>query len=1523
MPGTEKLFALDVFNGVFYKADPSDTWHNITPAAMTYGSPTLTGMEFSHQTPGKVIVMASAIGYPPGYGDTSSMFVYDVSGTTWSQYKTAIPHCTEPYRSGDRSRNNMLFTLSATDTAYIALPFYDSTLSANIRPLITTPITSFAPTIITNNFPNIIASSTNAMQFAISQSNSKVIYLANYDAHINQAFYKSTDGGITFPYTYPSHADGRCIYINKDSSNTLYDNVFFGSDGGVREKRAGSATIDNITGDSLAITQFFGFGNTEANEDIMSGGSQDDNLFNYNKKRAIPWDNKDIEGDAYTSKFMKDGIEESLGEGDFPVLHLTSFSDTTDVSTLASVTTITDPSSNANRPIHFSEDSIGYVGYSHIWVMDFGSLTSTWGKFFTNDPIDYGTGFFNKLVADFFINDKVQDTAYIVYRDATIGSNGEYHDPLLDTFGKLYVSFNAKTPFGPALRTNISPSIVSSTNINSIAVDPNNNSRIWIALGNINSAYVGANPDTMKNRVWYSANAGGTWTDVSSGLSALPVNKLVYRKGSNDELYAGTDIGVFKFNKTTSTWECFSTGMPPCLVTDMEINYCAGKLRVSTYGRGIWETPLDTISTNNPVPETRITTSTTWNKNMWLESSIDIKSGATLTITGDTIHMPKNSLIVVEAGGHLIIDHAEITNSCESCFWQGIQAWGQVTLPQYPSSNQGWVTIKNGSTIQHALVGVANGDQSVIWSKNGGIIQASNSFFVDDRTSAYFSVYDNFYPDRSLHPNVSYFANCKFILDNYYKGNFINAPMQYMVFMGSVEGVRFTGCQFLNRDTFAINRNIGEGIHAVNTGFLVGGFCSLTTGCIGTAGTIPSRFCGFTNGINIQSSRSNPITVSIDDTYFDTVSVGEYVTAFNNVSTTRCNFKVGNGTSVLDVNSTAFTSCHQNIGIYNQNSNRFRIEGNTFSGKPNSVVSDWTNYGVVIANSDTNHINNVYRNNFADSLTMGVFSLGCNQLFGRSTGLTATCNSFSKNDNDIYIASDGSRAYSQGMATYQGSRTLPAANTFSGSTHNIVNNGYLYTTYFYNAGVSVEIPYDFSSGTTIGGMALYTASPANSCLSTFNVLYPPTTVLDRTPLLAHKSAFMANKTIYQDSTAVYNSKIDFGNTDSLSGIVSASSDTALLYSLLSSGSPFISEKVFTRVGDLMKLPHTSMVSILQENPDDLIDTNFLMHLDSEYSFTSNDLYLLNLAAHTTSIRTPLENSINQAQVNIGNETNLIMMALTSSVDTNISVTDTTGAGICTDSNNVFYSLDSNSYYVDLDSVNTWLQNIGGLSSQYERVGYYNFLGSYGKADSIFSAIATALPDSTLDWYVYNTYAKLWHAVYNAELAGRNEWMLTPTEISEIDTFSTPIVTYNTGSQASWALSTGVLSSGTTTTKGTLIPCLNIVITHARIAANGGGNGNNNIVMPITNISQPSADGSQFAAYPNPTTGVVTFSYNVPNGGVTITITNVIGEKVSELSSSNNSGNLYWNPNQLPTGLYLYQAQNKNGNISKGKLILAR
>ena len=1339
--------------------------------------------------------------------------------------------------------------------------------------------------------------------------------------------YQSHDGGLHFtaigqygPAT-PTHGDIRDICL-QTATNTRYGNgdvLFFATDGGVSKKPAGvydtvgeTATI-NISGHGLTCGEFWGIGMSWDGR-LMVGGEMHDGIVSYEQGQNPPWvDLLDLK-DASTAGFDNTHSAGVVWEGGFNITESYFGREMGAVSGDGYIPDVQD-AGDFTESIYIDPAGNQYAGMHYLWKQNYDSFT--WFNYgILHGLSNSDTSYIHDMV---FSPYDTNLTGYVLYYPKEGSQYLRYRNP-----SALINNFQAVVGI---------PGVTAGYPMTCITMDPKQPQKVWVGLGAISS--------DNTNRVNYSPNAGGNWYDVSSGLPLhVPVSKMVYQEGSSDVVYCATDAGIYRCDFSTFdtsatnygvSWTCFNTGMvsgiefPNIYVTALKINYCQNKLYAATLGRSIFVSDLPPSDVN---PTDTITTNTTWTTNQQITTGIDIKPGVTFTIKGDTVFMPKYGVISVEPGAHLIVDSgAVITNSCDQCMWQGIEAKGHSLVPQ-TVANQGWVTIKNGSVIQHAITGVANYDHTAIWGSTGGIIQAVNSTFLNCHNSVSFEEYDNSYLGV-VNPNLSYFTNCTFVIDNNYKGDIMNYPMNNMVRLHDVEGIGFVGCQFLNRDTAALDKGLGVGIQSFNSGFSVGPYClSMPAFICPDSAIIPSRFCGFVNAISVQEDVfTMDLTVSIDHTIFDSSGVGVYVSAQNNVSVTQDTFNIGSGAAVNDLTFI----CQQNIGIYTQNVSQFRIEANNFHGSPSgyiSTVGNWYNIGVAIANTGSipplANTNTVYRNTL-DSLTNGIYYIGDNY------GSYVFCNHFTDNTNDIFIASDIG-AYWGSIHPTQGAYPIQSAgNTFVNSTNNIVNTTNRLVEYYYDTTSLDEKP----ANNTSLSVSLIGIGAHNTCTPTFGVISAGVNVQAfapvrhrRSDLQPYKDEFFTELAVYQNASIYENSLIDFGATDSLLNYIDTVTDTNALYKTLMVGSPFLSNAAVEEAANYSMLVDTAMVSVLEHNPELMHDLYLDNSIFSLYSFSDSEVSVLaSYAFDSLTARTVIEDSISNAGRIMDNDANIIMMALKAPIDTNVSITDTTGAGICTDSNSVYYMLDSNSAYTGLDSVDTWLQNIGDQWTYYARTGYYNKLQQYAIADSIFLNMPPLSASPVIGLSSMNM-ATLWSILYGAETHSRDVYRLDSDDIAALDTTSVPVSTSNTAEIAVINI-TGLINGGLGHNV-TAVPCIDEFISQQRKRNNNSGK--NNPLQSLMNNAQPfgqqvgdQVQGKEFSVFPNPANGIVTFSYNVPNaaGDIRIVISNVLGEQEMVLHTGNNTGSILWDPRILPPGMYIYQATTSKGIISTGKLVLAK
>lgn len=91
-----------------------------------------------------------------------------------------------------------------------------------------------------------------------------------------------------------------------------------------------------------------------------------------------------------------------------------------------------------------------------------------------------------------------------------------------------------------------------------------------------------------ESQVQRTTDGGQSWVALDAGLPDIPVNVVYLRPGPPEQLFAGTDAGLLVSGDDGETWQPFGTGLPPAPVIDIRQS-SAGRMVVSTQGRGVWE----------------------------------------------------------------------------------------------------------------------------------------------------------------------------------------------------------------------------------------------------------------------------------------------------------------------------------------------------------------------------------------------------------------------------------------------------------------------------------------------------------------------------------------------------------------------------------------------------------------------------------------------------------------------------------------------------------------------------------------------------------------------------------------------------------------------------------------------------------------------------------------------------------------------------------------------------------------------
>jgi hypothetical protein len=387
------------------------------------------------------------------------------------------------------------------------------------------------------------------MALDISPVNASEVYMAGIIC------WKSTnEGNSFFPLTAWSLPNS-IGYNHADVHGLFWINstIYSISDGGLfKSIDQGDNWTDLSAG--LGIRQFYRFANSQTNANVITGGAQD----NGSAARQASGNWVDWLG--------ADGMEGLVS----PTNHLNLWG-TSQNGSLYKSTNGGNSYSNLPRPsagqwvtplsIHPTDETILYGGWTGVYKST--NSGSSW--------INISGSTITAALADL----------------AVAPSNPNYI--YASNLNTLYVT----TDDGATWQTRSAP-----VNINDIWVDPVDPAKIWIA-GN-----------STTNRIMVSTDAGATFTNISANLPGIVARSIVTDDNTPRGIYVGMNIGVYYQQEGAASWTNLSDNLPLVGINELEIQKAAGKLRVATYGRGVWESPVVTpippagFTFNTPAPAT-------------------------------------------------------------------------------------------------------------------------------------------------------------------------------------------------------------------------------------------------------------------------------------------------------------------------------------------------------------------------------------------------------------------------------------------------------------------------------------------------------------------------------------------------------------------------------------------------------------------------------------------------------------------------------------------------------------------------------------------------------------------------------------------------------------------------------------------------------------------------------------------------------------------------------------------------------
>jgi photosystem II stability/assembly factor-like uncharacterized protein len=110
------------------------------------------------------------------------------------------------------------------------------------------------------------------------------------------------------------------------------------------------------------------------------------------------------------------------------------------------------------------------------------------------------------------------------------------------------------------------------------------------------------------NKVYQTTDGGTSWTNITSSVLDGQSLHTVLNQAGTDDVYVGSNNAVYRYSG--GSWSLFNTGLPSKTNCNLLRGYYrTNKLRVSTYGNGIWET--DFALNSPPVAQPMVDKNTT------------------------------------------------------------------------------------------------------------------------------------------------------------------------------------------------------------------------------------------------------------------------------------------------------------------------------------------------------------------------------------------------------------------------------------------------------------------------------------------------------------------------------------------------------------------------------------------------------------------------------------------------------------------------------------------------------------------------------------------------------------------------------------------------------------------------------------------------------------------------------------------------------------------------------------------------
>lgn len=402
-----------------------------------------------------------------------------------------------------------------------------------------------------------------AQALLVHPTDPNTVFLAGLD------IYKSTDGGNSWaqvsmwlppsdrrnpeglPYVHADHH----VFAFDPSTNppTLYNT----SDGGAARSRDLGQTWEQLNHD-LGVTQFYTFAVHPTNPSIMLGGTQDNGTPMTVNNQINSW-NDIVGADGWQTFF--------------------------DYTNPARIYVSTQQLGMARGMMNYATgdfDDLKLIGYTN-GANGITQRDADKSAFYApydlspNNPnvLILGT---NRLLKS--VNRGDSWTALSTEIDTAITSvaiaDGNDNIMWFATMDRVY-----KTEDNGATYANVTGANFPKRFLTDIEFDPSNHRNVYVTYSGYGTPHV-----------FKSTDAGGSWVDITNNLPDSPANTIQVHPQHPNELFLGTDIGVFLSEDGGEIWQPSTNDFPTVQVSAIVLNTNANRVYAATHGRGVYSAEL-------------------------------------------------------------------------------------------------------------------------------------------------------------------------------------------------------------------------------------------------------------------------------------------------------------------------------------------------------------------------------------------------------------------------------------------------------------------------------------------------------------------------------------------------------------------------------------------------------------------------------------------------------------------------------------------------------------------------------------------------------------------------------------------------------------------------------------------------------------------------------------------------------------------------------------------------------------------